>query len=155
MKISAAGPDVDMIRVDAERLHNMVSGHAFYSELPKDVRGKIGKRKAPHYLRSQEERNVASSINHDYYNSATMFLSQYVHTLPFALSQLSLTHAGDSGALQLVSMPLQYSMPFMAKAIAGIETLWPDMRLEMPEDVRNLADTWDLLAEQGVKGVGT
>ena len=153
--IGAKGPDVDQVRTSAQRLHDMVRVHPFYWELPSDVRGKIDKGKTPHYLRSREDRNLSSGINHDYYTSVTMFLSQYVHTLPFALSQLSLTHAGDPGALQLIAMPLQYSMPFMAKAIAGIELLWPDARHEMPEDVRNIADTWDLLAEQGVKGVGS
>jgi hypothetical protein len=83
-----------------------------------------------------------------------MFLSQYVHTLPFALSQLTLAHAGDPGALQLVAMPLQYSMPFVAKAILGIGSLWPDAQMEMSEDVLSILDRWLVLAEQGVKGVG-
>jgi hypothetical protein len=153
--IRTSGPDVDAIRRDAEALHAAVTSHAFYLELPKDMRGKIATRKTPAFLRSQKERNVASGINSDFYNSVTMYLSQYVHTLPLALSQLMLTHAGDPGALQLVAMPLQYSMAFIAKASVGIVSLWPDVRIEMAEQCENVVNLWLSLAEKGVKGLGS
>ena len=153
--IGASGPDVDAIRRDAETLHTAVTSHTFYPELPKDMRGKIATRKTPAFLRSQKERNIASGINSDFYNSVTMYLSQYVHTLPLALSQLMLTHAGDPGALQLVAMPLQYSMAFMAKASVGIESLWPDVRIQMTEEDEHVVNLWISLAEKGVKGLGS
>lgn len=152
--IGASGPDIEAVRTDANILHEAVTGHALYSDLSKDTKRSIIDRKAPAFLRSKKDRNTASGINHDYYNSVTMFLSQYVHTLPFALNQLTLTHAGDSGALQIVAMPLQYSMPFIAKAIIGIGSLWPEAQVEMPDALRNKVELWILLAEQGVKGVG-
>lgn len=118
--IGASGPDADAIRIDAETLHTAVISHTFYPELPNDMRGKIATRKTPAFLRSQKERNAVGGVNSDFYNSVTMYLSQYVHTLPLALSQLMLTHAGDRGALQLVAMPLQYFMALIAKASMGV-----------------------------------
>jgi len=153
-EIGAAGPDVEAVRSDAKILQTAATTHAFYTELSKDARKMIGEGKAPAYIRSRKDRSAASGINHDYYNSVTMFLSQYVHTLPFALSQLALSHAGDPGALQLVAMPLQYSMSFLAKTIVGIGSLWPDAQLEMSADLQRVLDVWLVLAEQGVKGAG-
>lgn len=153
-EIGAAGLDVESVRSDAKNLQTIVTAHASYTELSKDVKKMIAEGKAPAYLRSKKDRNAASGINHDYYNGVTMFLSQYVHTLPFALSQLTLSHAGDPGALQVVAMPLQYSMPFLAKAIVGIGTLWPDAQVEMSADLQRKLDLWLFLSEQGVRGAG-
>ncbi|PRZ52296.1 hypothetical protein BX589_115176 [Paraburkholderia fungorum] len=75
-------------------------------------------------------------------------------TLPFALSQLKLSHAGDPGALQLVAMPLQYSMAFLAKTVFGIESLRAEARLQTSADLRHILESWSFLAEHGVKGVG-
>jgi hypothetical protein len=83
-----------------------------------------------------------------------MFLSQYVHTLPFALSQLALSHAGDPGALQVVAMPLQYSMSFLAKTMVAIGSLRPDAQVEMDADLQRILDSSRVLAEQRVKGAG-
>jgi hypothetical protein len=113
--IGAAGPDIEQLRDDAKMLRDAAMAHPFYGELSKKVQQKITAGEAPAYIRIQSDRNQSSGINHDYYLSVIMQLSQYVHTLPFALSQLRLTHAG---ALQIMSLPLQYSMPFMAKAKA-------------------------------------
>lgn len=152
--IGASGVDIEAIRSDAEKLHTVVTTRPFYPELSRDMKGKIVARKAPAFLRTQKERNMASGINNDFYNSVTMYLSQYVHTFPLALSQLMLTHAGDPGALQLVTMPLQYSMAFTAKATVGMRALWPDVQVNVTEEVQDVVDLWCSLAEKGVKGFG-
>ncbi len=152
--IGARDSQVESVRADARMLRDMVTAHPAYAELPKELRKAIEDGKAPAFLRSKRDRNMASGINHDYYNAVTMYLSQYVHTFPFALSHLTLTHAGDPGALQLISMPLQYSMSFLAKAIVGIGSLWPDTQLKMSGDLRIAVDAWLLLAGQGVKDIG-
>ena len=151
--IGSRDANVQIIRADAKVLHDMVMAHPSYAGLPKELKKAIAGGKAPSFLRSKRERNAASGINHDYYNAVTMYLSQYVHTLPFALSHLTLTHAGDPGALQLVAMPLQYSMTFLAKTIVGIAALWPDTELNMSVDLRRAVDSWLVLAERGVKDI--
>ena len=153
-EIGSVDADVNKIRSDAKILQVMVTAHASYKELPKGVQKMISDGKAPAYLQSKRDRNAASGINHYFYNSATMFLSQYVHTTPFALSQLELSHAGDPDALQLVAMPLQYSMSFLAKTIVGVESLWPETRLPKSARLRRILGLWLVVAEKGVRGVG-
>ncbi|PMS17514.1 hypothetical protein C0Z16_36565 [Paraburkholderia rhynchosiae] len=152
--IGAEGPDIEQLRDNAKKLRDAAMTHPFYGNLSRKVQQKIAASEAPAYIRIQSDRNQASGINHDYYLNVIMQLSQYVHTLPFALSQLRLTHAGDPGALQIMSLPLQYCMPFIAKAIEGMGQLWPALRTKMPEDTQRKIDLWILLAADGVKGAG-
>lgn len=149
----AIGPDVDAVRDDAKALRDATMAHALFGQLSAKAQKDISLGKAPAFTISQRERNAANGINHDFYNVVTMFLSQYVHTLPFALSQLTLAHAGDPEALQTISMTLKYSLPFIAKAVAGIGELWPDVKIEPTEDQRLAMDVWSGLAENGVKGL--
>ena len=151
--IGSRDPNVEAVRTDANFLRDKVTTHPSYANLPKEVRKAIADGKAPAFLQSKRDRNTASGVNHDYHNAVTMYLSQYVHTLPFALSHLVLTHAGDAGALQLVAMPLQYSMSFLSKTIVGIGSLWPDTQLEMSGELQRAIGSWCLLAEQGVKHI--
>jgi len=51
-------------------------------------------------------------------------------------------------------MPLQYCMPFLAKAIEGAVQVWPEGHLERSEEFEALLDNWLALAERGVGNVG-
>lgn len=149
----AIGQDVDAVRTDALTLRAATMAHALFGQQSPKAQKDISSGKAPAFLISQSDRNAASGIDHDFYNVVTMFLSQYVHTLPFALSQLTLAHAGDPEALHMISMALQYSMPFIAKAAIGVGQLWTDVKIESTEDQRLAMDLWSGLAEKGVKGL--
>ncbi|PRF66960.1 hypothetical protein C6Q09_20725 [Burkholderia multivorans] len=132
----AIGRDVDAVRNAANALRDATMAHALFGQLSTKAQKDISLGKAPAFTISQKECNAASGINHDFHNVATKFLSQYVHTLPFALSQLTLAHAGDPEALQVISMALRYSMPFIAKAATGIGELWPDIKWSGPTYLR-------------------
>ncbi|PPK44945.1 hypothetical protein B0G57_107266 [Trinickia symbiotica] len=53
-----------------------------------------------------------------------------------------------------MSLPLQYCMPFIAKAIEGMGQLWPALRTRVPEETQRKIDLWISLAADGVKGAG-
>jgi hypothetical protein len=106
--------------------------------------------KVLHAVLHQRDLNAASCINHEYYIAATMFLSQYVHTYPLSLHQLMHFRAGEPGALHLSSMPLQYSMPFLAKAIEGMVEIFPEGKVEPSGEVSRVLRTWLMIAENGV-----
>lgn len=153
-KIGATGPDIERIRDSTNNLRSLVIAHSMYEALPKHVRGKISGGQTPAFLKAQKDCNFENGVNHDYYNSVIMFLSQYVHTLPFSLSQLTLAHAGDPGALQIIAMPLQYAMAFIALAISGMRELWPDVEIHTTQEIQLILDNWSELAAKGVKGLG-
>jgi hypothetical protein len=149
-KIGSVDPRVAGIRDRVGELSDRLVAHPFYSNTSKDVRGKLVHGKAPPVHLSQRDLNAASGINHEFYVAATMFLSQYVHTYPLSVHQLMHFRAGEPEALHVSSMPLQYSMPFLAKAIEGMVEIWPEGKIEPRSDVEQILRSWLIIAEKGV-----
>lgn len=152
-KIKSADPRVSDIRERVNELSEKLKSHEFYLSTSKELRGKVARREAPAVHISQKELNAASGINHEYYVAATMFLSQYVHTYPMSLNQLMNFRAGTPDALHMSSMPLQYSMPFLAKAIEGMVIVWPQVSFETNDEIDQVMQSWLMIAEQGVQYV--
>ena len=153
-KVRSCDPQVEHIRNRARTLLSSVIGHSFYPSISKEVQRKITKGDAPAFHLSQRELNIASGIDHDYHTTATMFLSQYVHTFPFSLHQLMEFRAGEPEALGLSSIPLQYSMAFMAKSIMGMIHIWPEGDVPTTDDVGRILYRWLTVAETGIQNAG-
>lgn len=153
-KIGSVDPRISKIRERVSDLSAKLIAHAFYSNVSKEVGSKVARGDAPPVHLSQKDLNAASAINHEYYIAATMFLSQYVHTYPLSLHQLMHFRAGEPDALHVSSMPLQYSMPFLAKAIEGMVAIWPDGKVEPSEDIEQVLHSWLAIAENGVRYAG-
>ncbi|VBT48824.1 hypothetical protein [Burkholderia pseudomallei] len=147
-KIGSVDARVEEIRQTAAALSEQIKSHECFANATNDLQARVT-RGAP-FHRTQRELNLAHGINHDFYVAATMFLSQYVHTYPFAIHQLMHAKAGDPGSIQLSSMPLRYTMPFIVKAVDAMTALWPDVQSEMNDDLDMLIRQWRHVAEQGV-----
>lgn len=151
-KIGSVDARVDEIRQKAVALSEQIKSHECFANASKDWQGRVakGNRVRPIYL-TQKERNVAHGIDHDFYVTAEMFLSQYIHTFPFSIHQLMHAKAGEPGAIQLASMPLRYAMPFIVKAIDNMNAIWPDARDTPTDDLDRLMHRWRHVAEHGVR----
>ena len=149
--VKSKDPQVDGVRLRASSLLYEVQQHAMFTSLGKNLQKKIGRGDAPGVHLSQRELNVASVVDHDFYTTATMFLSQYVHTFPMSVSQLMQFRAGEPDALRVSSMPLQYCMPFLAKAIESAVQVWPKGRIERTERFQRLLSRWISFAERGLE----
>ncbi len=149
-KIGSVDPRVAEIKERVAELLAKLMANVVYSQVSKEIRGKVARGDVPPVHLSQRDLNAASCINHEYYIAATMFLSQYVHTYPLSLHQLMHFRAGEPGALHLSSMPLQYSMPFLAKAIEGMVEIFPEGKVEPSGEVSRVLRTWLMIAENGV-----
>lgn len=146
-KIGSVDARVDEIRQQAPTLSEQIKAHERFTNATKDLRARVA-RGEPFSL-TQKELNLAHGINHDFYVTATMFLSQYVHTFPFAIRQLMNAKAGDPDSIGLSSMPLRYTMPFIVKAIDAMTALWPDVQGALPDDLDMLMCQWRHTAENG------
>ncbi|TXD01944.1 hypothetical protein FTI75_25125 [Burkholderia pseudomallei] len=147
-KIGSVDARVGEIRQKAAALSEQIEAHECFTNATKDLQARVT-RGEPFHL-TQRELNLAHGINHDFYVAATMFLSQYVHTYPFAIHQLMHAKAGDPGSIQLSSMPLRYTMPFIVKAVDAMTALWPDAQAAVSDDLDMLIRQWRHVAEQGV-----
>lgn len=148
-KVGSIDPRVREIEEREAQLTQKITAHPCFNQLSGGVQNKLKKRDAPAFLESQQKLNEQNGIDHDYYIAATMFLSQYVHTFPMSLQQLTAFQAGEPDALALMSMPLQYALPFLAKAIDGAERIWPAGAIPKIEQ-KSALDTWLAIARDGV-----
>ncbi|KVG35091.1 hypothetical protein WK72_21580 [Burkholderia ubonensis] len=147
-RIGSVGARRDEILTKAAEVTRKIRAHECFANAPKDLQARV-KRGEPFHL-TRQERNLAHGINDDFYVAATMFLSQYLHTFPFAIHQLMHAKAGDPASIQLSSMPLRYTMPFIIKAVDAMTALWPDAQGAVSDDLDMLIRQWRQVAEQGV-----
>lgn len=147
-KIGSVDARVDEIRRKAAALKAQIEAHDCFAKATKHLQARLT-RGEPFHL-TQKELNLAHGINHDFYVAATIFLSQYVHTYPFAIHQLVNAKAADRDSIALSSMPLRYTMPFIVKAVDAMTALWPDAQCPLPDHLDMLMWQWRHTAEKGV-----
>ena len=152
-RVGSVDASIPNMEQHAEHQRQRLLAHPTFVTLARDVQGKIRGGDAPPVHTSQRELNEASGVNHDYYVGATMFLSQYVHTYPISVHQLMYFRAGEPDALHLASMPLQYVLPFIAKAIDGMEKIWPTCAVPSDREAPSYR-TWLKIATEGVRVAG-
>jgi hypothetical protein len=140
--VCTCDPRADEIRLKADELRNKLKAHSFYIGTNNDFKSKIPRDDAPPVHLSRKDLNTASAVDHDHYINAKVFLSQYVHTFPMSVHQLMSFRANDPESLRLCSLPLQYSMGFLAKSVEGMLALFPHGYLAPPADVEDVMANW-------------
>lgn len=153
-RIGSSDPRVAEIRTRSKELVGRLQASPPFAAANGDFRARVLRGDAPPVHLSQKDLNAASNVDHDYYIAATMFLSQYVHTLPVSVHQLMHFRAGDPEALRLCSMPLQYSMAFLARATEGMLSLFPHGYVAPSATVKTSMETWLHLLSRGVRSAG-
>lgn len=149
--IESKEPEVLKITESARILREEILGDSFAALLQKNYRGKIEKNETPDFLLPIAERCKRSEISLEYYMGAKIFLSAYVHTHPIAVHQLFEFRAGDHFSLNLLSLPVRYTVVFIAKAIEGMRYIFGS-RLPHANEITNRAIIiWCGIAADGVK----
>lgn len=149
--IGSRDPRLAEIYASAQELYERVIQHTCFNTLSKPLQKRVHDHDPPPFVNSQRDRCLANGINYDYYNAVTMQLSQYAHTLPFAVHQLFSFRAGDAEALRMMSLPFQFVLPFLLRATAGVCLLFPDITPEPPENVAVSLDVWTEISAEGIK----
>lgn len=152
-QIKSKNPELINIKNSADLLHTKITRHTLFSNCSNEVKSKINRRDAPAFFLSQKHRNIENGINCEYHNTATMYLSQYVHTLPMSAHQLMNFRAGDPESLHICSMPIQYSLAFLAKAISGMVKVFPTKFSNPPADTLEDIEFWLNISEKGISNI--
>lgn len=152
--IGSSSPEFTRIKEDIIKLRNDVMQHNFFTTLDKGTQKKISNQKSPAFYLSHAEKNKRASLNHEYYNSCIIFLSSYVHTYPFSIHQLMKFRAGDEESLRLMSMPIQYTVGFLAKGIEGIRIVFGKRLPSMTDQESELCLIWTEILKNGISKIG-
>ena len=148
--IKSTRPEVEHIRSDVQSLTEALCKEETFKASNPKIRQKVNEGDPPPYHLSQRERCAAARLNFDYYNTVTMQLSQYVHTLPFALHQLFSFRAGSEEALGLMSLPLDYTVPSIARVTVAMRALFPTQTPDPPARTAKRMAIWEAVYERGV-----
>ena len=140
----------DEIHARVGDLTSEVMAHTCFVNLNKQLQGRIKSGDAPSFLLSQRDLNKANGVNHEYHTAATMMLSQYVHTLPMSVHQLFEFKAGTPEALHMSSMPIQYSLGFLARSILRMVENFPAADQGLTDPQAAVFYRWNAAVERGV-----
>jgi hypothetical protein len=150
--LGSKNPELEVIRTDCELLATKVVSHPAFSQMRREIQKKVLGGDPPAFHQSQRERCEADGFNFDYYNTITMQLSQYVHTLPFALHQLFQFRAGSIEVLPLMSLPLEYVLPFIGRVTMEMRKIIPFPTPEAPARTARTMAMWNAIYRDGVRG---
>jgi len=149
--IGSQDPQFFEMKANSAAQKQKVISDPHFANLNGNVQRKINEDDPPPYHLSQRERCSVNRINFDFYNFATMQLSQHVHTLPYCIHQFFHFRAGSKEALHLMAMPIQFTLPFLARTIEGILLLFPGKCESPSKDVQNSIELWSHILESGLK----
>lgn len=152
--IGSNSPEIVSIKENIIRLREEVITHKHFSELDNGRQKKIRDGDSPAFYLSHAERNKRASVNHKYYNACIIFLSSYVHTYPFSIHQLMEFRAGNNESLRLMSMPIQYSIGFFAKALEGLRVIFGSRMPNMTDEETNICLRWCEILKRGISNIG-
>ena len=149
--IGSKKPEVESIREQCTLLTTKVTEHSTFQTTRRDIQRKVLEGDPPAFHLSQKDRCEAGGLDFDYYNTVTMQLSQYVHTLPFALHQLFSFRAGSEEVLPLMSLPLEYVLPFLGRVANEMRSLIPAQTPDAPARTARTMAIWEAIYQRGVK----
>lgn len=149
--IGSTDPRANQIRSDAAQLKSELEGHPLYQTLRTNIQRKVAEGDPPEFHLSKRERCAASKVDFDYYNAITMQLSQHVHSSPYSVHQLFEFKAGSQAALHLMSMPSQFTLPFLSRVTQGISELMPRTTPMPPSRTAQSMELWRRISEKGLK----
>lgn len=86
-----------------------------------------------------------AGIDPDYCNAVYVYLSNYVHTHGFALTQLAKFQAGTPEALREIKVVVEFMTGFLCLGVRDFLKLCPDQRSIIEPETMSIVDAWDSL----------
>jgi len=143
--IESKADEIQDIQKEIDRFKREIEHNEFFRQLgdekKKKVQGGIRNGDVAIYL-TNTELSERSGIHPSFYKSTYRFLSNYVHTYPFCLSQLSSFEAGHQDSLRLITLVLQYCSAYLSIAVRDFLLLTPDGNTLLSGNLREVVEDW-------------
>lgn len=117
--------------------------------LQTELRRRFAAGEPPAFHLGQRQRCLLGGIDADWYQAITWQLSQYAHTLPSTLGELSRLQTESPTALRLMALPLLAALPFLARAAESIAALAPGRLPVPPSRTARTMQAWRQAAQAG------
>lgn len=113
---------LDEIENTVRGLLSELERNKYFAKLDNNVKSEIKKGKKSRLLSNSDISEIVG-IDKTYYKLVFNHLSNYVHTFPFAINELSTFRAGTQRALDDIGLLLQYVVSYLALCIEGFSLL--------------------------------
>jgi hypothetical protein len=149
--VDAGAAALEAIRSDMTRLRDGLENHPHLATLPADLQAELRRRfvrdDAPAFHLNQRQRCALSGMDADWHHVITLQLSQHVHTLPFSVHQLANFQASSADSVNLLTQPLAFTLPFLARAVHAVVPLMATRPPEPPSRTARTMHAWRLIGQ--------
>jgi hypothetical protein len=147
--LGVTSPQVQEVRQEVEACRMQLATHPFLLQSEPALRKFVLGKKIPPFHFLAPERNRRSGVNHAYYTAAHILLSAHTHTYPMSIQQLAAFKAGELESLRFMSVPSQYGLGFLSKAILGIHQLFAGSVPLPSDDAAEAMRAWSEVVQNG------
>jgi len=135
---------LEKIRKDIESFKEKLKDNKFYQRLDLKERRKYYAGEKGIFLKNTDiSRNAG--INPDYYKSIYKYLSQYVHTYPFSISQITQFKASDTESQKLFEPIIEYCTGYLGLSIRDFLKKFPDQSVNTPPEITKIIEDWEYI----------
>lgn len=139
--IGSSHSEIPEIRSDVENLKNEVQGNSLYSNLEKNFRKGVGRGEIPFLLTNLEIAKKAGISEH-YHKATYMYLSSYIHTYPYSISQTSAIK-NTNQILELTKPLIDYCLGYICLCIRDFMKHVPDQKVYLVKELELEIDKWE------------
>ena len=141
--IGSEHKDLPDIEKNVLKLKDKVKAHKNLSVLEKNFRKGIVRGEIPFILTNLDIAKSAG-INEQYHKASYMYLSSYIHTFPFAISQTSAIKNLDQ-IIELAKPILDQCFGYLCLCIRDFIILFPDQKVYLVGALQEKIKTWEII----------
>lgn len=135
-------PRLPDLRRSIEEWKSKLMNNVFYQNLNGRVQSDYLSGKKGIFLTNSQISDRAG-IAPSYYKATYIYLSNYVHTYAFSISQIALFRGGDIESLQLFKTVVGYCTGYLCVALRDFVRVFPDQSSALSEEDRELIEDWE------------
>lgn len=132
--IKSKAPEITKIIEDIAQYKSKLINNKFFKGLEHKTQKKFRNGKSG-IFKTNSQISENAGINPDYYKAVNKYLSNFVHTYPFAIIQLSLFRAGDKESLERIKTVIDYCKHYLCLAIRDFLKLCPELKIYISNEI--------------------
>jgi len=142
--IGSTSNALDDIKQNIEYLRKELKNNKFYQKLDFKKQRFWGSAEKGVFL-TNTKISESAGIKPNYYKATYKYLSQYVHTYAFSISQLAIFRAGDAESLNRLETIVEYCIVYLCFSIRDFLKVFPDQSSNIPSEIIKTIEDWEYI----------
>ncbi|OPX35026.1 hypothetical protein B1H10_02220 [candidate division KSB1 bacterium 4484_188] len=139
--IKSSNKEIPEIEKNVDELKELIKNNSEFKILDKNTRKGVIRGEIPFILKNHEIAERAG-INKSYHQASYMFLSSYIHTFPFAISQTSAIEDTDQ-ILHFINVILDMCYGYLCLCVRDYIELVPDQKVYLVGALKEKIEMWE------------